>query len=251
VGDPAEALTRTATEATGAGLQALSSEFDGLVVITQTCDLVRSCAERPFLQLAPVTPMGDDGLRLVALGHRPRFATFEALATRGLVVDFDRVMTVEKAVIARCTRVEGCTDDDERRRFAAALARSHVRFAFPDEFTRLVGKLSRRMTDEHEKDSPEGRGLRALREIRVQATPDWEADRVELFFWFVQLLSPVTRDEEEAQAALSDKWLALVETSERFASVDGRLATLDDMTGSEVTHSDPLDLDRLSSRRRA
>ena len=250
VGDPMEALTRTSAEASGNGLQAFSSEVEGLVVVTQTCDLVRSCVERPFLQLAPLTPVEDDALRLIGLGHRPRFATFGALAARGLAADFDRIVTVEKSVVARCTRVDGCEDDAERRHFATALARSHARFAFPDGFTRLVDKLSRRMIGKHEKDSPEGRGLRALREIRVQATPDWEADRIELFFWFVQLVAAVTREEEEAQAELQEKWLALVETSERFTSIDGQLTTLDDMTAAEYVYSDPLDLDRLSSRRR-
>lgn len=248
-GDPDEALTPEAAEASRSGLQALPSEVEGLVVITQTCDLVRSCVQRPFLQLAPLIPMEGDDLRLVGLGHRPRFATFGALASRGLVVDLDRIMTVEKSVVARCERVDGCANDAERRRFAAALARGHARFAFPDEFTRLVDKLSRRMIGKHEKDSPEGRGLRALREIRVQPAPDWEADRIELFFWFVQLDPAAALEEEEAQGELLGKWLALVETSERFIRIDGQLSTLGDMTASEYVHSDPLDLDRLSSRR--
>ena len=83
----------------------------------------------------------------------------------------------------------------------------------------------------------------------MQATPDWEADRVELFFWFVQLLAAATEKEASAQAELVEKWLALVGTSDRFTSVDGQLAALDDMTAAEYVYSDPLDLDRLSSRR--
>ena len=94
----------------------------------------------------------------------------------------------------------------------------------------------------------EGEGLRALREIRVQATPHWDADRVELFFWFVQTEVPATRAEEEERVEWYRKWLDLVRPDDRFTSVEGRLATLEDMTAADYVNSDPLDLDRLSSR---
>jgi hypothetical protein len=42
-GDPSVPLTDAAAEADAAGLQALTSEVPGLAILTETCDVVRSC----------------------------------------------------------------------------------------------------------------------------------------------------------------------------------------------------------------
>ncbi|CAM3179664.1 hypothetical protein G4177_29700 [Corallococcus sp. ZKHCc1 1396] len=100
--------------------------------------------------------------------------------------------------------------------------------------------------DKHDKDSPEGRGLRALREIRVQATPGWDEGSIELFFWFIR--HEDTPDFEGRDwADLRDKWLGLVTPSGQFIKVEGQVAALEDLKGSEYVGSDPLDLDHLSS----
>lgn len=46
VGDPAAPLSEAAAQSEGSGVQALTSEVAGLVVLTQTCDIVRSCTGR-------------------------------------------------------------------------------------------------------------------------------------------------------------------------------------------------------------
>ena len=80
----------------------------------------------------------------------------------------------------------------------------------------------------------------------MQATPSWNASSVELFFWFL-------RDEEDAEfegkrwADLLQAWLKLVQSTGRFVSVNGQVATLEDVTAAEYVASDPLDLDHLSS----
>jgi hypothetical protein len=155
-------------------------------------------------------------------------------------------MTVEKSIVASWNRTAGYTSDADGRAFAQALARKRVRFAFPDEFTTFAKKLQGRLTDKHDKNTDEGRGLRALREIRVHAAPSWDAPQVEIFFWFV-------RDEDDADfegkswADLLKEWLKLVPTSGRFHSVDGQVVSLADMNAAEYVASDPLDLDHLSS----
>jgi len=122
-----------------------------------------------------------------------------------------------------------------------------VRFAFPDEFTGLARKLHDRLTEKHDKDTDEGRALRALREIRVHASPDWNSETVALYFWFVR------HDEQDAfegkaWPTLVDGWLRLVPALGRFTNIDGQIVTLDEMTGADYVASDPLDLDHLSSR---
>jgi len=158
-------------------------------------------------------------------------------------------MTVEKPVVAKWRRTPGYRSDSDGRAFAQALSRKRVRFAFPDDFTELARKLQERFIGKHEKNTDEGRGLRALREIRVQATPAWEADPVALIFWFI-------RHGEGGAAGFEGKdwvdllreWLRLVPKSGRFTEVDGQVVTLADLTGEEYVNSDPLDLDHLSSR---
>ena len=95
-------------------------------------------------------------------------------------------MTVEESIMAAWKRTPGYINEADGRAFAQALARKRVRFAFPDDFTAWVDKLQRRLVDKHGKDSVEGRGLRALREIRVRAAPSWDAAELDTLFWFVR-----------------------------------------------------------------
>jgi hypothetical protein len=170
-----------------------------------------------------------------------------ALSDSGLIVDLDRVMTVEKSIVAKWQRTPGYTLDADGRAFAQALARKRVRFAFPDDFTVFAKKLQTRLADKHEKNTDEGRGLRALREIRVHASPTWDADPVTLLFWFIRN-DRDTDFEGKSWAELLKGLLRLVPQAGRFRSVDGQVVTLEEMTGADYVGSDPLDLDHLSSR---
>ncbi|HLV65510.1 MAG TPA: hypothetical protein VKY73_06845 [Polyangiaceae bacterium] len=245
VGDGAAPLTAAAAEASG-GAQALTTEVLGLVVLTQTCDIVRSCVTRPYVEVAPLVRVSEDDLRQVKRGRRPAHATLPALEKDLLVADLDRVMTVEKSMVASWRRTPGFTRDADGRAFAQALARKRVRFAFPDDFTLLAKKLQARLGDKHDKNTDEGRGLRALREIRVCASPSWDAPSTEIFFWFIRDDADATF-EGKSWADLLKDWLKLVPATGRFTSIDGQVATLQEMTAQDYVDSDPLDLDHLST----
>jgi len=101
VGDRRQALTAAAAELEEAGLQALTSEVAGLVVLTQTCDLVRACVDRPFVEVSPLVEVSAEELQQIRRARRPRYAFIPATAARCLVADLDRVMTVEKSIVAR------------------------------------------------------------------------------------------------------------------------------------------------------
>jgi hypothetical protein len=171
VADVGHPLSEAAAQADGDGIQSVTSEVAGLVVVTQTCDIVRSCAVRPYVEVSPLVQISKTDFHQIRRGRRPAFATMNSLEKASLVADLDRVMTVEKSIVSRWKRTPGCSDDADCRKFAQALARKRVRFAFPDDFTLLLGKLQSRLVDKHEKNTAEGRALRALREIRVQASP--------------------------------------------------------------------------------
>lgn len=107
VGDPAAPLSEAAAQAEAEGIQALTSEAAGLVVVTQTCDIVRNCTERPYIEVAPLMRVGEEDLHAVQRGRRPAHATLPSLTQASLVADLDRVMTVEKSIVASWKRTAG------------------------------------------------------------------------------------------------------------------------------------------------
>jgi hypothetical protein len=243
--DPHRPLT-PASEDVAAETDLAESAVSGFVVVTQTCDLVRSCAERPFLEVSPLVSVDAAQLEEIRRLKRPNYAYIAGVAERHLVADLDRVMTVEKAVVAAWERIPGCQSDADIRDLGEALSRKRSRFAFPDDFNKFAHKLQKRMQDKHEKSTDEGEALRALREIRVSATPDWDAQKVELIFWFIRAEKD-DRFQDKEWHKLLDIWLQLLPASGRFSPVYGFVKSLEDMTAKEYTQSDRLDLDRLSS----
>jgi hypothetical protein len=217
----------------------------GFVVVTQTCDIVRTWTRRPFVEVCPLIEVDEDDFRQIEKGWQPGFAVVPLLAAQRLVADLSRAMTVEKPVVAKWPRTLGWSTDVEARAFAASLARKRARFAFPTDFGLFAKKLEDRLVEKHDRQTDEGRALRSLREVRVQASPSWNAAEVALMFWFV-------RNEENPSfegrnwSDLLDSWRKLVPASGRFVQVDGQVATLDEMTAADYVFSDPLDLDFLS-----
>jgi hypothetical protein len=246
--DPALALTEAARVAAQSAVDLAEEEVDGFVVVTQTCDVVRSCQARPFVEICPLVEVTTDILQDIKRLRRPNYAFIPALEGQRLVADLDRVMTVEKSVVARWTRIPGWASDAESRSFSQALARKRVRFAFPDDFVALVRPLQNRLTGKHGKDSPEGRALRALSEIRVTASPSWADESVSVMLHFIRHENGMTFEGKRWYEFL-ESWLSLVPAAGRFHEVQGLVTTLDNLTAAEYVRSDRLDLDHLSASR--
>lgn len=244
---PEAPLTEEAIAAAERDIENAEVAVRGFSVLTQTCDIVRACAKRPFLEVCPLVKVEASTLREIKRGRRPNYAYIPGVAERHLVADLDRVMTVEKAVVARWDRVRGCCDDNEARRLSLALARKRARFAFPNDFVEFAAPLISRLSKKHNKNSGEGRALRSLREIRVRAAPSWDAKTVELMFWFIREEGEPTFEGQRWDDFL-DAWLRLVPVNGRFVKVDGVVFTLGDLTAQDYVESDPLDLDHLSGR---
>jgi hypothetical protein len=254
--DLARPLTPEARAAVEAGpppagdnLVGVASQPRGLVVVTQTCDVVRPSANRPFVELSPLVEVDAAVLEHVRKLRRPRYVYLPGVADLRLVADLDQTMTAEKAILARVARVPGCRDDKERRAFADALARKRARFAFPDDFTRAFRGVERRLKEKHGRDSGEGALARALREIRVRAAPGWDDPQVRLTFLFVLEVEeppPTQRDQEQVE-----DWLRRFDGSGRFRpdpDLPWLLCFLEDLDAREYVESDRLDLDDLSQR---
>jgi hypothetical protein len=242
--DPSLPLTLESSQVEGE-IQSITSEVEGLVIVTQSCDVVRSCIKRPFIEVSPLVKVTTDNLLEIKKMKWPAYAFIPAAEKLNLVAHIDRTMTVEKSVVSGWKRTQGCQTDAEVRNFAQALARKCARFAFPDDFHELVDKLIKCIGEKPSKQSKEGLALKSLREIRVNASPSWKDTPVEILFYFIH-------DENETNFNglpwydLREIWLGLIKPQGRYKSVDGIVTTLEDITAQEYTQSEQLDLDHIS-----
>lgn len=232
-----------AGEALEAGATPVLDEVRGLVMLSQTCDVVRGCRPRPFLEVAPLIEVPEQWVEEIRRLKRPAFAYVPVAAGDHLVADLDRTMTVEKALVAGWIRTPGWETDDQLRDFASALARKRSRFAFPDDFVAAAADLQRHLATRHNRQTAEGAHLRALREIRVRAAPSWDDGEVLLSWWFIKDADPAEAD----WAAFLKDWLDLFDLTGRFRLDSSIACRLEDMTARDYVESDRLDLDRLSA----
>jgi len=214
----------------------------GMIVISQSCDIVRRPEDRPQVQVAPLLEATEDELTAVLGKRRPRYATFDALAQCGLVADLDVVATVDKHVVAGWERSGGCTSEAERSEFAAALARHKHRFAFPDGFDAMIKDFRRWIERRAGKPNDAGNMIRAIDEIRVRCD-DWEAEPLELEFICILKGEPLPADRdawEKPRAELASKVTAAC--PEAFV----RIVSKGELSLTEYQNSHFLDLDGLS-----
>ncbi|MGB8839546.1 MAG: hypothetical protein WCC64_00610 [Aliidongia sp.] len=126
----------------GAQLSVITDPVHGLVVITQTCDIVNDSSGKEWVTVCPLVGGNEQLCSEAATGRTPAFATLETPTNPRLVVDLGRMMSLHKDVLARLPRRRGFVTDLNRSRFAAALERKHGRFAFPDKFSvQVLGRL--------------------------------------------------------------------------------------------------------------
>jgi len=243
--DPSNPLTSAAEGGEGCGTEIVESATEGLMVVTQTCDIRRHCIDRPYVEVCPLVKVDVTKLDEIERLMRPSFASLKVLSELNLVADLDRVMTVEKAVLATWNRTQGCQDEEESKRLAAALARKRSRFAFPNEFREFVEKLRDRIKEKHSKASPEGKALRGLAEIRVSAEPSWTHIPATTMFWFIRRDDDTVLTGDDA-ADMLRRWLDLMPATASFKRPIGQFIRLSEMTAPEYLASERLDLDHLS-----
>lgn len=223
------------------------SRVHGLVVVTQTCDVVRKCEDREYLEVSPLVKIEPDRIQEIKKRRTARYAYLPGLADRNLVADLDRTMTVEKAVVASWTRIQGCTTDAERVAFAEALARKRSRFAFPNGLNTGLKKFRERIKSKEGKATPEGQLIAALDIIRVQPSPNWDAEKVTISFWF--LLEAGHTIDFDASRKVIESWISLTKFTSPFVLANDtafHLVEPQDMTVQDYLNSYPLDYDDIS-----
>ncbi len=226
-------------------LQVVAVDAPGFMLVSQTCDIVRSCAHRPYVEVCPLQPIPADKVAHVRGGRMTRYLWSPALGADLLAADLDHVTTLEKAALVRFaadrTPINGT--DAEARALASALGRKRSRAALPDDFVALMQPLQSRISEKHNKLTEEGAFLRAMAEIRVQPLQGWAAELVDVELFLI--LDPAAAVPEKADERL-DALLKLVKASGRFQSVEARIVTLDSITAATYVASDRLDLEGLS-----
>jgi len=217
----------------------------GMAIISQTCDIVRSYSERPYLNVCPLVEItSSEKMEQIRKGMRPRYGWIPGASRLGLTVDFDRMMTVSKRVVYRWKRTVGWHSDEEIRSFQKGLIRKLSRFAFPTDFCTFVQPLIARIKKKHDKASDEGEALRLCSQIRVTANPSWDSETVELMFWFI-----VDELDFELRKLLTGQVKNLfkpLSSQGRFSLINYEVILLNDMSALEYLDSDQLDLDNLS-----
>jgi hypothetical protein len=224
-------------------LEALAAEH-GVAIVSQTCDVVKGVENCPFIQVAPLVPIGDDEKPHILRGKRPRLVIVPELEARGLAIDLDACATVRKDVIATVERVCGCPDDASQAIFGRALARHRGRFAFPDQFNNEVAApIAKWIKDKYKKQGPHGELANAIVEVRV-TTDDWDKPTFLTFYFLIDgpMPTPIPAEWEEARLGLVKK----ASTSRSYPDVEIELVTFDDLSAAEYLAGVELDWDGLS-----
>ncbi len=224
-------------------IEGVTVDVAGFVVISQTCDIVRAVRNKPYVEVAPLVQLDATAFKETQGLKRPGFVEVPSLARERLVGDLDRILTLEKSIVAKCRRIQGCRDSREARRFGRAVARKRQRFAFPEDFVAFARPLEALLKRQGKQAGAPMAHIECLEEIRVIATPDWNASKVELQFLFVKSNDPPNGSD---WSAFVSSWMEALGSHPRFTIQSAIAGFLRDFDAEAYTESDPLDLDALS-----
>jgi hypothetical protein len=282
--DPTRPGTTTAERLRGHGPDVAVSVPPGIVVITQTCDLVaKDPADHPFLQAAMLVELPKTTAKEARSGSRPRYAHLPQIGDVWFA-DLDYISTYEKAALSHLRRDRGVEGTGEQDAFGRAVGRKFSRFAFPNDLHDTLRSLLAKFRERYARDaSPEGLALRRVLQIRAHADPGWDSSCINAHMTFLlpegELLpsasEPIepsgdlqrwfakkTRKASELAELLGRSvdpidiawlWSHLVEAWARECEPVGKIAVLtadveceDEMRVSQLRRSQVLDLDYLS-----
>jgi len=175
VGDPAAPLSETAAEPRGRTPSTYVG--DGRARRSHPDLRHRSHLHRATVHRGRPPDAGQRGAPARSTEWAPPVhATLPSLVEASLVADLDRVMTVEKSIVASwkrtaATRVTQTVVPSLRHSPASESGLHSPMTSRPSQ------EAASAPTGQAGKSTDEGRGLRALREIRVHASPTWEAPK--------------------------------------------------------------------------
>lgn len=226
----------------------LDRSVRGLVMATQTCDIVRDCTKRQLVEMVPLVRLEHSQVREVQGLLSMRYAFVATAAGLCLVADLEQAMSVEKSALADMMRIPGWDTDEEAEAFAQALSKKKKRFAFPDDFVLAFSELKKEIRSRYGKDSAKGRQMGLLKWIMVNAKPSWDSDAVDLHWKFI-----VGQDTDVEKTGLQksvDEWMKLFDESGRFTTRSKLACKLSDFRALEYWESKLLDFESLTYSRK-
>ncbi|MFJ6378343.1 hypothetical protein ACIQH9_21805 [Pseudarthrobacter oxydans] len=161
---------------------------EGNVIITQTCDLVRS--DRPFVLIAPVVQLTGNDQSLALKGKKPRYVPIPSTESPVQFADLSVCTTVSKQWLSKQEIIAAGVDQEvseEVRKFASRIGRRFSRFPFPDEVQPWFLPLQAKVRDKYSRNSSLGLLLRKSVDIRIESD-DWYSPNMELV---IHLIVPV------------------------------------------------------------
>ncbi len=216
-----------------------------LVIVTQTCDIVKEPRIEPTVQaIRAFITTTTETLRRAGGSSKRQFVLDE---TRGLIAEMSPIVTIEKPVLLDFTPEPGAGDEATRKRFADWLADRFSRPAHDDEVVGAVIKpildLLRQMQNEAGPDLAALDHVNEVRFVKLQGQPPYD---VRLLF-MVDEAEP--RDGGAALAQLIGRLQGCFDKAKaRLVAWD--VASTSDILLSDFLATDKLDLDSYTYRGR-
>lgn len=225
-------------------------EVVGLVVITQTCDIVNCGGDKEWVTVAALREVHEDSMDNISNGSSPTFVSVECAPQDNVVADLNQMMTIHKSLLAQLDRKDGFKTDESRRRFADALSRKHGRFAFPDLFsTSVLSPLRTRVRRAHVKNSKYGAAYRSIDSARVVAFPSWDAITVTVGFRFLIKNAKESEANRSTISEIVSEHLGKINWPSGFSPAEPLfvLQTSEEMSAKEWLDSQEIDWQFISS----
>lgn len=221
----------------------------GLVVISQTCDIVRRTGGRHFVSVCALTKRPEAEVGEVISGRRPYFAVVEN-ADVAVFADLRKIMSVSKDLLRTWDRQEGFESETGRVKFANSLERKFGQFAFPDDFDRSMSDFKKRVWRRHDKtESLPGKVYRSLLQIRFKCEPDWDAANKKIRVLAILREPPLREASRDQVAEELETSLAKVVLPDGYSWSDNDLkfilATAKNLNAADLLSSRRADFDFL------
>lgn len=214
----------------------------GGVIITQTCDLVRTRDKIPNVEIAALCRLDGAVAHEARSFRRPTYVPVPG-AGNDAFADLGLLMTIDKAALSWMSPLRGCRDEFEAVRFANGVAHRWSRFAFPDDVVEILRPLKDRLDEKARKASPEGALIQLIEDVFVSAAPGWEAVDGTITLHFV-VPEEATAKELAALAAQLLQWKPRVQSGSR--RVELQSAKLSEVSALEYLTWRRLDYDFIS-----
>jgi hypothetical protein len=226
---------------------AISVEVKKFLVISQTCDLVRTFSKSPTVQLAAVEKVSKVQLANSKKRTSIRYLFLPTLENELYVADLDKIVTVEKTVLSAVdlkTKICAVRNDYEAQILSDDIARKFTRFAFPDDFSFACSPIRDFIVKNHNKQNSTGPHLRSVVEIRVASSKGWleKNSTFQLLFFFE---SKKTID-DDCEKSIEDVVNKFAVNSSYPEKPTFRCLTFEDITAADYRRSPLLDLNFLS-----